>query len=162
MANIPLYIFTPEGMPRTGVEFELCSASRMSLAVPSPPTNRMRTTLRFIISFTAFFVSSAVVLVVIFIGKISAAKPAERVSSSPIEAGQVISWILWFNPNSFNFFRNFIPLLGAIGFAPMSTAFFETLSVPFSPTFPPMPAMGFTRKPSFNSVFLQHSSCVIG
>ena len=41
----------------------------------------------------------------------------------------------------------------AIGFAPSFIAFSITPSVPLRPTFPPIPAIGFTSKPIFETIF---------
>jgi len=148
-ANMPLYILTPDGTPRTGVSLKPFIASRMSLAVPSPPTKTIRSTFDVSISLMASFVSSAVVSDFRGILRISAESRVDFTSVSPMTLGHVkisIGGLTW---SSFNFFRNSTALAGAIGSAPILAAFFETPSVPFNPTLPPMPAMGFTMKPIF-------------
>ena len=148
-ANMPLYILTPEGTPRTGVSLKPFIASKMSLAVPSPPTKTIKSTFDVIISLMASFVSFAVVSDFRCILRTSAESPMDFTSASPMTLGHVKIWIGGSTWSSFNFFRNSTALAGAIGSAPIVAAFFEMPSVPFSPTLPPMPAMGFTMKPIF-------------
>ena len=147
-ANIPLYIFTPDGTPSTGVESRPCMASKMSLAVPSPPTNTIKSTCEEIKRLIAFFVSSAVVLSEIFIGKSSVGRVVACASLFPIIPGQVKTSILVSALFCFSFWRNSVALFGAIGSAPLAIASLRTLSVPFRPTLPPIPAIGLTMKPS--------------
>jgi hypothetical protein len=41
-----------------------------------------------------------------------------------------------------------------MGLAPNAAALFDTWFVPFSPTLPPIPAIGLTKKPIFKPIIL--------
>ena len=48
-------------------------------------------------------------------------------------------------------------LFSAMGLAPRFTALFKTPSVPLRPTFPPIPAIGLTTKPIFDTIVISQS-----
>ena len=122
----------------------------MSRAVPSPPTKTIKSALACARRFTAVLVSCAVVSFWVFMGKSSKGNPVLTASSCPIILGQVSSCIGSFVMFLFRHWRNSVALSGATGSAPLAIASFMMLSVPFRPTFPPMPAIGLTMKPIIN------------
>ena len=139
-------IFTPAGMPsEVGVS---PMASRMSRAVPSPPAKRRRSTPCRAISRAAVRVSPAVVDAVARSTTTVGEKPAARASCSPMSAGHVRMRTSP-APDARTLSASTVRAGASCG-APSwrARASAASPSVPFSPTRPPMPAMGLTIRPT--------------
>ncbi len=141
-ANTAEYIFTPAGIPRIGIWFP--TSSKTIRAVPSPPQKRTRSTFFSINALHAPRVSWSDVIPGQVYTTVNVVIPVSFRASSPIASEQVKKW----TGASFSIESAVFARPAARGTAPLQSASSRTPSVPFSPTVPPIPAIGLIRNPT--------------